>query len=90
MIGIVQYEEKWHVRNNRRHWCARKAAVNAVLIRVGSTDRALLHGWTTRTDGPLTVVFFPPTVGKACGEEFANRANLHNHDYGKRLGKAAS
>ena len=44
-------------------------------VRVGSTDRAFLHGLITSTDG-LTVVVFPPSVCKACGEEFVNRAKL--------------
>ena len=37
----------------------------------GWAERAPLHGLTTRTDGP-PVIFFPPTVCKACGEENAN------------------
>ena len=38
---------------------------------MGSADRASLRGLTTRTDG-LSMVFIPPTVRKACGEEHAN------------------
>ena len=41
-----------------------------VQVRVGSADRASLRGLTERTDG-LPVVFFPPTVCKARGEEHA-------------------
>ena len=47
-------------------------------VRVGSTDRALLHGLTARTDG-LSVILFPSPVRKACGEEFVNRTKLHTH-----------
>ena len=47
----------------------REAAVIAVQVRVDSIDHAFLHGLTTRTDG-LSVVFFPLSVCKACGEEF--------------------
>ena len=42
---------------------------------MGSTDRALLHGLITNTDG-LTVVVFLPSACKSCGEEFVNRAEL--------------
>ena len=35
--------------------------------------RALRHGWTTCADG-LSVVFFPPSVCKACGEEYVDRS----------------
>ena len=35
------------------------------------------------------VVFFLPTVCKGCGEEFVNRAKLHNHDCQRRLDLAA-
>ena len=47
--------------------------------RVGSTDRAFLHGLTTRTDG-LSVVFSPSSACKACGEEIVNRTKLHSHN----------
>ena len=48
-------------------------------VRVGPTDRALLHGFTARTDG-LAVVFFSLTVCKACGKELVNRTKLHNQN----------
>ena len=57
-------------------------------VRVGSTDRAFLHGLTTRTDG-LSVVFFPPSACKACGEESVNRTKLHNHSCQRMLELAA-
>ena len=79
MIKIAPWESKWYSRNNRWLCCFRKAAVFAVQVRVGSTDRAFLHGLTTRTDG-LSVVFFPPSACKACGEEFVNVTKLHNHN----------
>ena len=79
MIGIVQRQGKWYSRNNRKLWRSREAAVIAVQVRVGSTDRAFLRGLAPRTDG-LSVVFFPPSVCKACGEGFENRTKLHNHD----------
>ena len=88
IIEIVQYEEKRYRRNNRRRWCCREAAVIAVQVRVGWAARAPLRGLTTRTDG-LSVVFYPPTACNACGEEYANRTSLHNHDCGKRPELAA-
>ena len=42
MIEIVHWEGKWYACNNRRLWCFREAAVIAVQVRVGSTDRAFL------------------------------------------------
>ena len=78
LIEIVHWESWWYSRNNRRLWCFREAAVVAVQVRVGSTDRAFLHGLAARTDG-FSVVFFPSPVCKACGEEFVNRAKLHTH-----------
>ena len=57
-------------------------------VRVGWADRASLHGLTTRTGG-LPVVFFPPTVCRACGKEFVNRTKLHNHSCHRMLELAA-
>ena len=79
MIEIVRWKSKWYSRNNRRLWCFREAAVIAVQVRVGSIDRAFLHGLTTRTDG-LSVVFFPPSACKVCGEEFVSRTELHGQN----------
>ena len=65
MDEIVRWESKWYSNNHRRRWCFRGAAVIAVQVRVGSTNRAFLHGLTTRTGG--------------CGEGLVNRTKLHNH-----------
>ena len=56
----------------------KEAAVIAVQDHAGLTNRAFLHGLTTHTDG-LSVVFFPSSACKACGEEFVNRTKLDNH-----------
>ena len=76
MIGFVRWKGKWYSRNNRRLWCFREAAANAVQVRVGSIERAFLHGLPTRTNG-LSVVLCPPSACKACGEEFVSRTELH-------------
>ena len=54
-----------------------EAAVIAMQDHAGLINRAFLHGLTTHTDG-LSVVFFPSSACKACGEEFVNRTKLHN------------
>ena len=76
MTEIVRWKSKWYSRNYRRLSCFREAAVIAVQVRVGSIDRAFLHGLATHTDG-LSVVFFPPSECKACCEEFVSRTQLH-------------
>ena len=77
MIKLVQWESKWYSRNNRRLWCFREAAVIAVQVRVGATDRAFLRGSTTCTDG-LSLIFLHSCMCKVCGEELVNRTKLHN------------
>ena len=39
LIETDYWESKWYSRNNRRLQCFRKAAVIAVQVRVGSTER---------------------------------------------------
>ena len=54
---------------------------------MSTTDRALLHGLTTRPDG-IAMVFFPLTVCKACGKKFVNRTKQHNHSCRRMFGLA--
>ena len=88
MIKIVHWESKWYSRNNRRLWCFREAVVIVVQVRVGSTNRALLRGLITYTDG-LYVIFFPALCVQGVRQGVVNHKKSHNHDRQKKVDSAA-
>ena len=89
MNKIGHQESKCYSCNNRRFRCFREAAVIAVQVRVDLIDHAFLHGLITRTNG-LSVVFFPPSVCKACGEEFCHPHKAAHKELSEKVELAVS